>query len=216
MAEPPLRGAASGGCHASTSSGPSSTIRRRVRPSIPPCFRARPSPISGHRLRSRARPVKPGTSTSTTASRATTSRRPPIGCAVSAERTFLAGLAVVVLGSSGCAPVQAEVGSGLPPAPDAGRCDPLAPLRLYYRNSHPADPSNSIDYIVKVENATGSPLPLTSLKVRYFFTNELVASSKIEIFYAGTCCSNKIVGFVTDIPTSLTALPANPAANRSR
>src|SRR5262245_43956925 len=125
------------------------------------------------------------------------------------------------LALSGCSPVDAEVGSGLPPTPNldaseagaASRCGPLAPIRLYYWNPRPADSSTLIDYVIKVENATAAPLSVSSLKVRYYLTNELMAPGTIDIFYTDTCCSNKIVGFNGDIVTALQTIPAKPNAD---
>jgi cellulose binding protein with CBM3 domain len=125
------------------------------------------------------------------------------------------------LALSGCSPVQAEVGSGLPPTPNVdaseagavGRCDALAPIRLYYWNAQPGASSNLIDYVVKVENATGAPLPVSSLKVRYYLTNELMPPSTIDIFYTDTCCSNKIINFNGDILTALQTIPVKPNAD---
>ncbi len=124
------------------------------------------------------------------------------------------------LAVSACAPISAEVGSGLPPMPDAdvsdtglAPCDALAPLRLYYWNAHPGDSNNSIDYLIKVENATGAAIPIDSLKVRYYLTNELAPPTAIDVFYADTCCSNKITGFTADVSTSLQAIAAKPGAD---
>lgn len=125
------------------------------------------------------------------------------------------------LALSGCSPVDAEVGSGLPPTPNldaseggaASRCGALAPIRLYYWNTRPLESTTLIDYVIKVENATGAPLPVSSLKVRYYLTNELMAPGTIDIFYTDTCCSNKIVGFNSEILTSLQTIPAKPNAD---
>src|SRR5262245_45817320 len=64
-----------------------------------------------------------------------------------------------------CGSAQAEVGSGLPP--DAGLSGPCGSvgLRLYYWAAHPGDTTNQIDFAVKIENATGAPVPSESLKV---------------------------------------------------
>jgi hypothetical protein len=103
-----------------------------------------------------------------------------------------------LLALGACAPVNAEVGSGLPPTADGGpdgpalSCDALAPLKLYYWNAHPADSTLQVNYLVKVENGTGAPVPLSSLKLRYYLTNELTTPTTIVIFYSDTCCSNKI------------------------
>jgi hypothetical protein len=130
------------------------------------------------------------------------------------EVTSLVLAALVMLG---CAPVQTEVGSGLPPSSEAGaadaptgRCDALAPLRLYYRRSDVS--SGVIDFLVKVENVTVAPVPIGSIKVRYYFTNELAPPTKFDVFYADTCCSDKKLGFEGDVHPSLQALPPTPNA----
>jgi len=140
-------------------------------------------------------------------------------------------LAPWVLLVSGCARVQAEVGSdppldagsivgdGAPRPLDAGdaggsgRCDALAPLRLYYWNLRTAASSNDINFIIKVENATGAPIAMNSLEVRYYFTNELTPAATIDVFYTDTCCSNKKTGFNDAILTSVRSLPAGPNAD---
>ncbi|MET0595192.1 MAG: cellulose binding domain-containing protein [Polyangiaceae bacterium] len=147
-------------------------------------------------------------------------------------------LAFSLFGIAGCAPVDAEVGAvppsdggadrdavvpgdGAPRSPEgsidspggAGRCDESAPLRLYYRNLRTEASSADINYIVKVENETGSALMLSTLEVRYYFTNELAPPTEIDVFYADTCCSNKRTDFVDSIVTALTTIPAKPSAN---
>ena len=138
-----------------------------------------------------------------------------------------------------CSAEHAEVGSDWPPGSDAGdsgsslldraappsdaasdgaeggigRCDSLAPLRLYYRNLTPSSPSTNINYIIKVENATAGALPLGALEVRYYFTNELALPWTTEIFYTDTCCSNKITDFSDRIVTNVPTIPARPNAN---
>jgi hypothetical protein len=138
--------------------------------------------------------------------------------------------AVSALVLAGCAPASAEVGSAPPldaastfdgpsrpgDAADAGgrgRCDAQAPLRLYYWNLRTAASSTDINYIVKVENATGAPIAMSSLEVLYYFTNELTSSATIDIFYTDTCCSNKKTDFKDAILTSVQSLPANPNAD---
>ena len=139
---------------------------------------------------------------------------------------------------AGCSAEHAEVGSDWPPTPDAadsgsgdrasapsdgakegaaeggvGRCDALAPLRLYYRNLTASSPSTNINYIVKVENATGAALPLGGLEVRYYFTNELAPPWETEIFYTDTCCSNKMTDFNDAIVKTVQSMPARPNAD---
>ena len=118
-----------------------------------------------------------------------------------------------------CGPAQAQVGSGFPP--DAagadvgppGPCDTLAPLRLHYWAAHPGDTTNQIDFIVKIDNETGAPIPSESVQVRYYFTNELAPPAALTIFYADTCCSNKKVGFEAEVSASVVAMPPKPGAD---
>jgi hypothetical protein len=131
------------------------------------------------------------------------------------------GLATCMLALAGCSPVQAEVGSGLPPSADAHvsdtgapiPCNGQVPMRLYYRNAHVEDSSSIIDYLLKLENLTAAPVPLASFAIRYYFTNELPAPSSIDIFYADTCCSNKVTNFNADVVASMQPIPARPGAD---
>jgi len=139
-------------------------------------------------------------------------------------------IAASLLLLSSCAPSHAEVGSdppldaattadGTTPGADgsdaagAVKCGARTPLRLYYWNLRTAATSTDINYIVKIENATGAAIPLSSLEVRYYFTNELTSSATIDIFYTDTCCSNKKTDFNDGIVTSVKSLPAKPNAD---
>ena len=137
-----------------------------------------------------------------------------------------------------CSAENAQVGSGLPPGVDASdvgstlldraappdmpvdaleggavRCDSVAPLRLYYRNLSPSSSSTNINYIIKVENATAAAVPLSSLEVRYYFTNELAAPFETDVFYADTCCSNKMTDFNDRIVMTVKTMAALPNAD---
>lgn len=148
-----------------------------------------------------------------------------------ARRALARATAMAALLFAGCGPVQAEVGSeppldggttladGASPGADTSdatggaRCDARVPLRLYYWNLSTAASSPDINYIVKVENATGAALPMSSLEIRYYFTNELSASATIDVFYTDTCCSNKKTDFKDGVRTALKSLPAKPNAD---
>jgi hypothetical protein len=67
--------------------------------------------------------------------------------------------------------------------------------------------------LIKVENASGSALPLGSLRVRYYFTNELESPSTIDIYYSDTCCSDKITNFNSEVLRSLQSIPVTPKAD---
>ena len=136
-----------------------------------------------------------------------------------------------------CSSEDAQVGSALPAGIDGGdvgslldraapadtavdgaegggaRCDSVAPLRLYYRNLTASSPSNNINYIIKVENASPGAVPLAAFEVRYYFTNELAAPFTTDIFYADTCCSDKMTDFNDRVVTTVQAMPARPNAN---
>jgi endoglucanase len=148
-----------------------------------------------------------------------------------ARRAFARAGSVATFLVAGCAPVQAEVGSdppldsgatvgdGVSPGTDVsdaaanGRCDARAPLRLYYWNLSTAGSSTDINYIVKVANATGAAIPLSSLEIRYYFTNELGSSAAIDVFYTDTCCSNKKTDFEDGIRTAVKSWPSKPSAD---
>ena len=141
-------------------------------------------------------------------------------------------LAVSLLEMVGCAAVDAEVGA-VPPLdggangdasprdgasrsdspPGVGRCDESAPLRLYAWNLRTETSSADINYIVKVANQTGAELALSSLEVRYYFTNELAPPTEIDVFYADTCCSNKRTDFNGSVVTAVQTMAAKPNAN---
>jgi hypothetical protein len=127
-------------------------------------------------------------------------------------------LAAWLLALGACRPIDAEVGSGLPPTTDGGAdgpsspCNALAGWRLHYWNAHPGDSSQQIDYLVKVENGTGAPVSLSSLKIRYYLTNEITTSTNIAVFYSDTCCSNKIM-FNDKVLTTLQPIPPRPSAD---
>jgi len=133
-----------------------------------------------------------------------------------------------------CAPQEAEVGADPPldagpgsddvaPPRDAsidgqdggavGRCDGQAPLRLYLWNLRVAASSTDVNFIVKVENATGAPIAMSSLEVRYYLTNELAAPQVIDVFYVDTCCSNKRTDFKDGVLASLEPFSPKPDAN---
>ena len=150
-----------------------------------------------------------------------------------ARSSPLERVAIASLILAACASEQAEVGSdpprdagpsmsdGAPPAGEAstgseagsGRCDALAPLRLYYWNLRTAATSTDVNYIVKVENATGAPIALSSLEIRYYLTNELPTGSTIDVFYTDTCCSNKQTDFKDSIVTAVRSFGAKPSAD---
>jgi len=102
-------------------------------------------------------------------------------------RVLLASSLVLV----GCGRLEAEVGSERP-TDVASMCDSNGALRLYYWNARPAERTDLIDFLVKIENRTGRAVPLANLSVRYYFRDELTPSAKLDVYYSDTCCSNKI------------------------
>ena len=106
---------------------------------------------------------------------------------------------------------EAEVGSD-PPAEGAPECDSTAGLRLYYWNARPEKTTNLIDFLVKVENRNGAPIPLATLSVRYYFSDELPPPVTLEVYYSDTCCSNKI-RFDDQVLTSVQSISAPPRAD---
>jgi hypothetical protein len=96
-----------------------------------------------------------------------------------------------------------------------GSCDlatPAAPIVLYYRDAQPATSADQIDYLFKVVNATGAAIPLSSLAVRYYFTNEVGPSGLSPIFYASTCCGPTSAMLGAAVTSTLHAMPAPVAA----
>jgi len=112
----------------------------------------------------------------------------------------------------GCSRLEAEVGAEQPPGALQGRCDEDAPLKLYYWNARPQGITLLLNYLVKVENASGAALSPSSLKIRYYLTNELPASAALEVYYIDTCCSNKSL-FNDQVLTSLVPIAARPNAD---
>jgi hypothetical protein len=93
----------------------------------------------------------------------------------------------------------------------ASACPAGAPLTLYYWPAQGDAGANSIDFLFKVLNTTGAAIPLSSLVVRYYFTNELTQAGQTSIYYAGECCNATRSGFTTDVSVTVNAL-ASPTA----
>jgi hypothetical protein len=112
------------------------------------------------------------------------------------------------------APVSPGVDAG-PGVDSAGAaCDPGAPIVLYYRAGQGAASTDQIDFLYKVVNNTGAPIPLTSLAVRYYFTNELTVSNQTAVFYTSTCCgSTSHNGFDSDVIVTVNTIPAVSGAD---
>jgi hypothetical protein len=96
---------------------------------------------------------------------------------------------------------------------DGGACDTSAPIVLYYRNAQPAANADQIDFLFKIVNRTGAAIPLSSLAVRYYFTNELTVAGQTAIYYTDTCCGNVRTGFSTDVIETVNLIPATTGAN---
>ena len=107
-------------------------------------------------------------------------------------------------------PIERAAGSAIDGSggDGGGRCDTAAPLVLYYRDAQPAASTDQIDYLFKVANATGAPVPLSSLAVRYYFTNEVGASGLSPIFYASTCCGPTSAMLGAAVTATLHPMPA--------
>jgi hypothetical protein len=133
------------------------------------------------------------------------------------------GAAVVLLGAAagGCLAGNAQpivrVENDASAASEAGApassCPAGAPLELYYRTAQASPVANSIDFLVKVENGTGFPLPLSALAVRYYFTNEITPTWQTAVYYAGECCNASRSGFTADVAVTVNAMPATPTAD---
>jgi hypothetical protein len=111
---------------------------------------------------------------------------------------------IVSLGATG----GVEAGA----APEAGAsssaCPAGAPLSLYYWTTQTAADANSIDFLFKVVNDTGAALPLSSLAVRYYFTNEVTETPQTSVYYAGECCGASRSGFTADVAVTVNAIAA--------
>jgi hypothetical protein len=115
-------------------------------------------------------------------------------------------------------------GDGAVPSPDAAAdaapateggapCAVGSPLVLYYDNSAVAPMANGIDFLFKVANATGAALPLTSLAIRYYFTNEISPTGATSVFYAGTCCGDTRSGFNQDVHIAVVSISPTATAD---
>ena len=94
----------------------------------------------------------------------------------------------------------------------ASSCDSAAPLELYYRNLRASDVTDLINFIVKVENRSAAPVPLATLQVRYYFSDELSAPTLLEVYYSDTCCSNKSL-FKDQVLASVHSVSASASAD---
>jgi hypothetical protein len=114
---------------------------------------------------------------------------------------------IVRLGNGNEAGVPSEGGSS------TAACPAGAPIELFYRTAQATADANSIDFLVKVENGTGAALPLTSLSLRYYFTNEITPTWQTAVYYAGECCNASHSGFTADVAVSVNAMPATATAD---
>jgi hypothetical protein len=99
--------------------------------------------------------------------------------------------------------------------PDAapGMCDPAGPIVLYYRDANPAATVDQIDFLFKVANATGAAIPLSSLAIRYYFTNDLTVASQTAVYYTNTCCGTTRTNFNADVLVSVNPIPPTSGAD---
>jgi hypothetical protein len=92
-------------------------------------------------------------------------------------------------------------------------CDPAAPIVLYYRDANPAASVDQIDFLFKVVNATGAAIPLSSLAIRYYFTNELTVPGQTAIYYTNTCCGAPTTSFNADVIETVNPIAAVTGAD---
>jgi hypothetical protein len=100
----------------------------------------------------------------------------------------------------GSSPVDGFVGDGSSPvdagltsdgeAGVVGRCDDGS-IWLYEWNLQLTSTTNTMDFVVKLENRTNARIALSRLKGRYWFTNELAMPWTTEVYYADICCSSQ-------------------------
>jgi hypothetical protein len=108
----------------------------------------------------------------------------------------------------------AAPGMGSPGASEGGAsCASGAPLALYYDNAQVAASANAIDFLFKVANATGAALPLASLAIRYYFTNEITSTWATTVYYAGTCCGDNRSGLNADVKVSVISIAPTRGAD---
>jgi hypothetical protein len=93
------------------------------------------------------------------------------------------------------------------------RCDDMAAVRLYARNIYTSSPSDGMDFIVKVANQTARPIPMNSLAVRYYFTNELANPWMANTYYADTCCNERRAKLDAHVLVSAQPMLPKPTAD---
>jgi hypothetical protein len=93
------------------------------------------------------------------------------------------------LASDGTSPVDAATSDG--EAGVVGRCDDGTSIWVYEWNLQLASTTNTMDFVVKLENRTSARIALSRLKGRYWFTNELAMPWTTEVYYADICCSSQ-------------------------
>jgi hypothetical protein len=117
-------------------------------------------------------------------------------------------------GAPGLVTEAAPPGMDAPVASESGApCAVGEPLVLYYDNAQVAASANAIDFLFKVANATGAALPLASLAIRYYFTNEITPTWATTVYYAGTCCGDTRSGFDADVKVSVVSIAPTRGAD---
>jgi len=130
-------------------------------------------------------------------------------------------LALLVGGGATCGclegdaePIVRITADAAGPASDAATPPPACaaggPYALYYRAAQTAADADSIDFLFKVQNASGAPLPLVGLAVRYYFTSE-VPAPQTSVYYADECCTTSRTGFTADVAVTVNAMPVPTA-----
>jgi hypothetical protein len=146
------------------------------------------------------------------------------GPALRAKKRGVAGATILVgtIAASGCLDGNAqsivrltpEAGTSPEGGASASACPAGAPIELFYRAAQATAVANSIDFLVKVQNGTGAALPLSSLSLRYYFTNEITPTWQTAVYYAGECCNVSRSGFTADVAVSVNAMmPATATAD---
>jgi hypothetical protein len=123
-------------------------------------------------------------------------------------------LAVVVAWGATCGCLEGDAEPIVRVAADGGggasACPAEGPYRLFYRAAQAATTADSIDFLFKIQNASGASLPLASLAVRYYFTSE-VAAPQTSVYYADECCAASRTGFTADVAVTVNATPTATA-----
>jgi hypothetical protein len=84
---------------------------------------------------------------------------------------------------------EADADGGAGSESGVGSCDTQSPIGLYEWALALASTTDNVNFIVKLENRTLTPVGLESLTARYYFTNEIAMPWTLSVYYSDICCS---------------------------